>query len=189
MRPHSQLVVSLLKDNLHSVIAEVGVFRGMFTVDLLSRLPGITKYYCIDPWELYDDHLATLQRNSCERTVSHENIFRQFKKKIEPWRSKVVIIRKMSQDALVNIPDDSLDAVFIDANHSYEYTKADILGWTPKVKVGGLISGHDIVDKGKAKGVVRAVPFGVEKAVKELLPGYQMNAHANVWWIIKRANL
>lgn len=39
--------------------------------------------------------------------------------------------------------DESVDFVFIDADHSYEAVKADIAVWFPKVKKGGFIGGHD----------------------------------------------
>ena len=38
----------------------------------------------------------------------------------------------------------SLDFIFIDADHTYESVKKDIELWTPKVKHEGIILGHDI---------------------------------------------
>ena len=89
----------------------------------------------------------------------------------------------MSQDALIEVPDCSLDWVFIDANHSYEYAKSDIIGWSKKVKTGGIVSGHDFYDKNKNSR--RGVPFGVEKAVIELVENFTVDAEANVWYSIK----
>ena len=39
--------------------------------------------------------------------------------------------------------DGSLDAVFIDADHSYESVARDIDAWRPKVRLGGILAGHD----------------------------------------------
>ena len=39
--------------------------------------------------------------------------------------------------------DASLDFVFIDADHSYVVTKADIAIWRSKVRTGGILCGHD----------------------------------------------
>ena len=50
--------------------------------------------------------------------------------------------------------DNSLDFVFIDASHEYEDVKADILSWLPKVKIGGILAGHDY---NTFEGVNRAV--------------------------------
>jgi hypothetical protein len=61
-------------------------------------------------------------------------------------------------------PDRSIDWVHLDARHEYEPVKADIQAWSPKIKVGGWLSGDDY-DEMKWAGVVRAV--------NELLPGAQ----------------
>jgi predicted O-methyltransferase YrrM len=60
--------------------------------------------------------------------------------------------------AAARFDDASLDAVFIDADHSEEAVTRDIAAWLPKVKRGGVIAGHD-VDQ-----------FGVAKAVSKILP-------------------
>ena len=41
------------------------------------------------------------------------------------------------------IENRSLDLVFIDADHSYQAVKDDIAAWMPKVKIGGVLCGHD----------------------------------------------
>lgn len=49
--------------------------------------------------------------------------------------------------------DGSIDAVFIDADHSEEAVFADIQAWLPKVKKGGIISGHDYDEPGVRNAV------------------------------------
>jgi predicted O-methyltransferase YrrM len=53
--------------------------------------------------------------------------------------------------------DKSLDFVFIDANHDFEFVKQDIESWLPKIKPGGYIGGHDYSESDGHKGVVKAV--------------------------------
>lgn len=69
-----------------------------------------------------------------------------------------------SNTAATFFPDRSIDWVHLDARHEYEPMKADIRAWSPKIKVGGWLSGDDY-DEIKWGGVVCAV--------KELLPGAQ----------------
>jgi predicted O-methyltransferase YrrM len=65
-----------------------------------------------------------------------------------------------TNEAVKLFEDDSLDAVFIDADHSYEAVKLDIQNWMPKVRKGGILAGHDYTYSWP----------GVVRAVDELLP-------------------
>ena len=65
----------------------------------------------------------------------------------------MIPIRGYSHDVAKQIPDDSVDLVFIDANHSYEYVKNDIIDYKPKIKLGGLLSGHDIDYPGVSQAI------------------------------------
>jgi FkbM family methyltransferase len=65
----------------------------------------------------------------------------------------------MTSTKLASImPDNSFDAVYIDAAHEYEAVKEDIMKWRPKIKKGGIICGHDYIDRPKYNfGIIRAV--------------------------------
>jgi len=92
------------------------------------------------------------------------------------------IIRKTScRAAKEDVKDNSLDFVFLDANHTYESVREDIELWTPKVRVGGLISGHDYGGKMDKKGV-----WGVSKAVHEAFGQEKvMSPGGLVWAVVK----
>lgn len=69
-----------------------------------------------------------------------------------------------SVDASKLYADGSLDFVFIDAEHDYANVRRDIDAWLPKVKPGGIISGHD-----------HCPDFpGVMQAVTETFPRYEV---------------
>jgi len=59
----------------------------------------------------------------------------------------VTFIRKFSVDAAKEIPDGSLDFLYLDANHTLQYVIADLAAWVPKVRKGGIIAGHDFVQR------------------------------------------
>ena len=44
---------------------------------------------------------------------------------------------------ITSFPDNYFDFVYIDGDHSYEGSKSDLKNYYPKVKRGGVISGHD----------------------------------------------
>jgi len=78
------------------------------------------------------------------------------------------MIRKTSMEALADIPDESLDFCYIDGNHSLPYITQDIYEWQRKVKVGGVISGHDYFIDSHNPYWIRAchVKYAVDVAVK-----------------------
>ncbi len=116
--------------------AEIGVYTGEFSEKFCKA--GF-KFYAIDPWLNYGDYL--LGQNTADGNYEHA------KKVLAPYKN-CEIIRKTSMEALADIPDESLDFVYIDGNHWFKYVAEDICEWSKKVRKGGVISGHDYVYTG-----------------------------------------
>lgn len=73
----------------------------------------------------------------------------------------VKIIRNFSYEASLTFPDNYFDFIYIDAAHDYESMVLDLNAWWPKLKPGGILSGHDYIDydvvwRGKKCEVYRA---------------------------------
>ncbi len=114
--------------------AEIGVAQGEFSESMFKAIPNL-KLYCIDIWRPYHGNRLS---GSWERNKNFKAIASQ---KLSKYNA--VIINKMSLDAANDIPDNSLDFVFIDANHSFDYVIQDLIIWSKKVKTGGIVSGDD----------------------------------------------
>jgi predicted O-methyltransferase YrrM len=56
---------------------------------------------------------------------------------------RINILRMSTLEASRLVADQTQDFVFIDADHTEEGCRADIEAWTPKIRPGGLICGHD----------------------------------------------
>ncbi len=84
------------------------------------------------------------------------SVLNVFMANIKPYNYGVLIMKYESVAAAKLVKNASLNAVFIDANHDYEYVAPDIKAWLPKLKTGGIIAGHDICGMGH-EGVIRAV--------------------------------
>ena len=118
-----------------TVGAEVGVYRGRYTKALCQAMPNL-KLYGIDLWEQYPGYkdydgnindLSDAHKDALQRTAGLNCEFRK------GWSNQVV----------EQFKDESLDFVFIDGNHAYEYVVTDLANWSKKVKKGGIICGHD----------------------------------------------
>lgn len=106
--------------------AELGVYRGDTFLYLLHHCPQLT-LIGVDIW--HDP-----------RRVPWEAVVR---KRSAPYGDRAVIMKTYTTEASKHIPDNSLDFVFIDADHSLNAVTQDIEHWTPKVKPEGWVLGHD----------------------------------------------
>jgi hypothetical protein len=120
------------KEMGYKVGAEIGVFKGEFTEQLCKA--GF-KIFAVDPWLVYKNYRKD------PREPSYNEMYENTKKLLAPY--DCTIIKKTSIEALDDIPDGSLDFVYIDGNHSLPYITQDIYEWNRKVRPGGAIAGHD----------------------------------------------
>lgn len=120
------------KDQGYKVGAEIGVYKGEFTEKLCQA--GL-KIYAIDPWIVYKNY------RKHPKELPYDELYQNTVNLLKPY--DCTIIKKTSMEALDDIPDESLDFVYIDGNHSLPYITQDIYEWNRKVRVGGVISGHD----------------------------------------------
>ncbi len=127
--------------------AEIGVAEGYFSEAMFQAIPNL-KLYCIDIWQPYHGNRWS---GSTERNNHH---FKTASERLSKYNAH--IIREMSMDAVKRFEDGSLDFVYIDANHSFDYVMQDLNEWSKKVRVGGIVSGDDYYDFRKA-GVIEAV--------------------------------
>lgn len=69
--------------------------------------------------------------------------------------NKVRLIKDYSQNCADEIEDDSIDMLFIDNEHIYDQIISDLHNYWPKIKIGGIICGHDYEERfpGISKGV------------------------------------
>lgn len=117
--------------------AEIGVLHGGFSRIVLSEWKG-SKYYMVDPWETQSKDVYK-ERND---GVNYESCYNQCLN-LAKEDSRVTMIRKLSVDGAKEIPDKSLDVVFIDGNHAYSNVLEDLDAWIPKLRSGGLLAGDD----------------------------------------------
>jgi hypothetical protein len=149
---------SLLPEN-PSQGAEIGVHKGAMSVALLQRYPDLF-LYMIDHWKAVDPQSEYAKTGdamagfSASRQQAHMMISRDVTAFANDRRA---VIQMDCLDAANEFKDESLDFVFLDADHSYSGTLAAIRTWIPKVRIGGAVTGHDYANKGHIAGVFRAV--------------------------------
>lgn len=126
--------------------AEIGVAAGKYSRVFCWNIPDV-HLYCIDPWQ-------SDSNDPCDYGEKNISNLAHAKKILQPFN--VTFIEKNSIMALDDFEDSSLDFVYIDANHSFDYVMQDLINWNKKVRSGGVVSGHDYYNI-KGFGVILAV--------------------------------
>ena len=114
----------------NTVMAEIGSFSGASSELFALHCKEIN---CIDEWKPYwevsDSSLVVeAERRFDEMSIYYDNIIK----------------RKFSSvEAATLFPDEFFDLVYIDAAHDMKNVVNDIKAWWPKVKIGGILAGHD----------------------------------------------
>ncbi len=118
--------------------AEVGVEKGYYSEILCKSNPKL-HLYSIDPWSAsaYEPGVDGIPN---EQEVFERN-YEEAKKRLAPYNC--TIIRKPSLEAAKDFSENSLDFVYIDANHDFVNVTNDIDTWKRKVRPGGILAGHD----------------------------------------------
>lgn len=147
---------------------EVGTDHGVFADAFLERWKFKGTLWCVDPYEPCEDQHYPREADflmACMILSRHGNACR--------------IVRERSVDAAEKYGEKwNPGFVYIDGAHDYKSAKADIAAWWPKVKLGGVLAGHDY-SIAYAPGVVRAVE---EFASAEGLRVELTEDHPASWW-------
>lgn len=143
--------------NLLGKGAEIGVGKGEHAKVILSKYLG--HLYLVDPWVMQDPE----EYEDIANSEDHELNFYACSTNLSEYQSRCTIVRKKSILAANDFENQSLDFVYIDANHKYSFVKADIEAWFPKVRTGGIISGHDYFNEWA--DITDVAPNGIDKYV------------------------
>ena len=154
-KPRTSLLELVNKKDL--VLAEIGVAEGHHAYGILTHL-DVKKLYLIDPYIYHGNNVK-------KKNVENRVVYMQ--KLLKRWEDKIVFIRKPSSEAAVEIPDEILDAIYVDGNHTRPYVLSDLELYYPKVKPGGLVSGHDFVSGSDVEKVV--VYFAEQVGIEEVV--------------------
>ncbi|MCA9474062.1 MAG: class I SAM-dependent methyltransferase [Nitrospira sp.] len=152
------------------VFVELGVWKGHSLSFLAARVKhreGV-KLYGVDLFERWT-------RPPNEQAAKElPSIYRTYDANLRKAgvRDIVTDLRGLSWEMSDRFEDRSVDFVFVDADHSYESVKKDLLAWLPKIRKGGVFAGHDYCQP----------TAGVRQAVNEVL-GEVKTVEGDVWML------
>lgn len=117
--------LKLKKDE--TIMVELGSSQGHSAFTFSKYVKTL---YCVDQW-----------RGNPLIVDCNEKIF----DKMCLLRDNIIKIKMNTLEAFKYFKDESIDILYIDADHSYSSVILDIMNWVPKIKWGGILSGHDYI--------------------------------------------
>lgn len=121
---------------------EVGVENGNFA-ETLRQVTQPRLLWLIDCWEHQTGPYAADTSNVDQERQDTRYVRVQQRFARHPY---VRIMRGYSVPCSEMFENDSLDWVYIDADHTYDAVLRDLYAWWYKVKPCGILCGHDYVD-------------------------------------------
>lgn len=134
-------IPEMLKNIEAKKAVEVGVFKAQFSKHILENWPGTL--WLVDPWRAFEEGEGYVDASNHKE---HQTAYLEAMQNIEGYESRAFMLRGLSSDMASRFEDNSLDFVYIDGNHAYDWVKEDIELWWPKIKQGGILAGHDYLD-------------------------------------------
>jgi len=125
-----------------STLAEIGVFAGDFSSWIVQTLKP-KKLYAVDPYTSTIGLMGSGNEDGFHMEYYPLDLLANFVKVRFHANPEVELRREFSETFFQSIPDGSLDAVYIDGDHSHEAVKMDLEAARHAVKEGGWIFGHD----------------------------------------------
>ena len=150
----------------NGVAAEIGVAGGHFSKQVLATWTSLGKIYLVDAWR----HFPEGYSDACNlpQQIQDDRYQRVILDLAE--NPKVSILRNLSTEAATLFPSEFFDFIYIDANHSTKAVREDLEHWWPKLKPGGIFSGHDYY-------AGNSVGYGVKQAVDAFASEWDLKVH------------
>lgn len=123
--------------------AEIGVDKGDYAEVLCKANPQAT-IYGIDPYvrTAYEPNIKPHEAGIYDTQEGFESNYTKARQKLDKYPNHI-LIRGYSLDVLKQFEENSLDFVYIDGNHDFPNFINDLHQWSKKVRIGGIVAGHD----------------------------------------------
>ena len=152
---------------------EIGVQEGIYSEVLCRANPEMT-LCSIDPWRAYEGY----RDHSSQKEL--DAIYEEAVARLSNYNC--IIVRKTSMEALADFSASSLDFVYIDGNHEIPWVMDDICWWASKVRIGGIVAGHDYFISKRSTRTQIHVKYAVDCAARALNVNPYFMVGASLEW-------
>jgi len=154
---------------------EIGTLRGRYAKVLCAYNRNL-KLKTVDIFDVVPGDKASARLGKDTHKVNYDIAQYRLKK------YNCEIINKTSLEAVQEVPYNSIDFVYIDASHHFDYVMEDIIEWSKRVRKGGIVSGHDYNSKIWPDVVLAVNTYVKAHNIKTL---YLTDERTSSWWFVK----
>jgi hypothetical protein len=173
MKQHFDVLPRLLTDHRVQRFAEIGVWNGTFMRNMLRQVGCyLDQYWGIDQWKVLEKEKPRMMGRLKQEQWDAKYLAVC---KIQTYLHNARILKLPSLEAAPLFPDGYFDMVYIDASHFYKHVLLDIDAWKPKVRPGGILGGHDYINK--------RASLTAKQAVDEKFPEGVNTMEDMIWWV------
>lgn len=151
------------------VFVELGAYKGKSTSFIVTEINNQNRniqFHTIDTFE-GDSGSNDEEEIEAYRKVNVSKMFDEFSENTKHLKEHFNVIVGKSDESSKFFEDNSVDVIFIDAGHSYDAVIRDIKSWLPKIKDGGIMSGHDYINWSGVNTAVNEIFDKVDKIDNE----------------------
>lgn len=151
----------------------------------------------------YDGVSTELFAQRCKKVYSIDRQYRNSLKNLVKKYPNIEFHQKESLQAAELFENCFFDCVYLDNSHMFEHILKEIKFWLPKVKFGGIISGHDYLSLNYVQNSIRdlrgnwteniaknsniKIGFGVKSAVDLFFKNKKIYKYSDSSWaVVKR---
>ena len=157
--------------------AEIGVWEGRFAEAVLRAVSSVQRYVMVDPWRPLANWNKPLNVTAQTFAEAREKALAR----TEFAAERRVVLEGTTLEVAERIADDSLDAVYIDGDHTLRGITLDLLALYAKVREGGMIGGDDFATSvwqhSREFEPTLVCPFAIHFAEAMGVPFYAMPKH------------
>jgi len=175
----TRLAIEFAKKRLEKVgtIVEVGVGSCVHALSMYDTLKP-KSMYLVDPFFVPDnwpEHEKAYANAECQLNLHKTVSF------VKDYKNMFFV--NLESHMAPNLVPDGLDVVYIDAIHDFFNVTRDIQNWYPKIRIGGILCGHDYYHPEVKRAVHKCLPEF--DTLTEYNSENPFNAQASDWWIVK----
>lgn len=170
-----------LDPTLKGLVVEIGVWEGR-SASILARACYPENLVCVDTWAgNVEESRVTGVLHPTVSLSALRDVFKVFVENMSVLTQGNYVTVKQDCNIWLDGLTEPVKFAHVDASHDYPSVHTTITKLLPHLVVGGILCGDDFESAHAGRADLQG---GVERAVRELLPGFQ--SKGNFWWWQKR---